>query len=387
MKPAVESLEERQLMSFVVGGSIGGLTLGGGAGTLNVGGAPQPLSNMSSVSDYFGNTDFFQINADYTVSYNTSSDPSGTWHNTGVPAASVSAGTSNSGLAVVGVIKRDQSVWVYNPGSVAWGIPAGWTNLNGKGLAISVTQGPEDASGLVYVIGTDSHLYVQDTEGHGWAALGTPTLSNGQHVTLDTISALSYWGSAGPASVCYATDNVGEVWKCTLNNPSSIQAGGIWTALGGPTAVQIAASFDADHKPIVYALSYNQFNNVSVFSNGGWTNLGEDALEISAGRSWGPSGVGPTRNTVYAVTDSHQVFVLDNSAYSDWTHVNTAGGPTWQPLGGNATAITAEATAAPGWLGNRVFESDANSYAYVYNNGWNNLLGTKMNPSYTPLNY
>ena len=394
-KPVVEALEERQLMSIVVGGGLGGLTLGGGTGSLSLVGQPQPLSNMSSVTDLFGHTYFFQINADQTVSFTSMSAPSGVWQITGVKAVSVSAGTDIGGNAVVGIIKPDQSVWVFDTdsldadnGALTGYRGATWTNLGGKALSISVTQGPQGASGLVYVIGTNYNLYVQDTGGHGWFGLGTPALSNNQHVSLDTISALSYRAPGGPyglvpASVCYATDNVGEVWQLTLNDTyPNDQYGGTWKLLGGPGAVQIAAGFNAYDEPIVYALGYNQFSNVSVF-DGGWTNLGGDALEISASRSWDGAD---SRNTVYAIIDSHQVSVLNNSAFTDWIHVNTATGPTWQSLGGYATAISAEAI-QPGQLFHGVFAEGANNYAYIYNNGWGSLFGQQMNQSYTPLNY
>jgi hypothetical protein len=375
LKPAVEALEERRLMSIVVGGL---------SGSLNVGGAPQPLSNMSSTTDAFFNTFFFQISADHTLSYTSSSVPNGTRADTGVQANSISAGTVD-GYAVVGVIKPDQSIWLYTPGEPFYSSSAQWTYLGGKALSIGVTN--DDRGGLgglgqVYVIGTDYNLYVQDSlSPHGWVCLGAPSL-NGQHVSLETISALAYTDNHyGDHSVCYAVDSVGDVWQCTLQDPYNLSrngtSGGIWSNLGGTNTVQIAASFDANHIPIVYALSYNQFNNVSVF-DGGWTNLGGDALEISAARS--DYSCTACHNTVFAIMDNHQVSVLNNSAFSDWTHVNTNYGPIWQSLGGYATAITAEAADV-------VYASDANNYAYVYNNGWVELSMRPMNPSYSPLSY
>jgi hypothetical protein len=377
-KPAVEALEERKLMSIVVGGGIGGI--GSRIGGTLPPGQPQPLSNMTSVIDYFGTTYFFQINADQTVSYNISSDPSGTWHNTGVQAISISAGTNATGDVVLGVIRPDQTIWLYNTGS-AWASDGGWTSLGGKALSISVTQNRPNDPGQVYVIGTNYNLYVQDSETpHGWDFLGTGLL-NGQHVSLETISALAYYFQ----SVCYATDSAGDVWQFTLQNPENLMvqgsSGGTWSYTGGTDAVQIAASFDGSGNPIVYALGYYQFNNVSVFDKG-WTSLGGDAVEISAGRTGGPYH---TSNIVYAIMDSHEVFVLNNSASPDWSNFNTSTGPTWQSLGGYATGITAEAT---WWYTNSgVFASNASYYAQVYNNGWNNLFGQQMSPSHEPLGY
>jgi hypothetical protein len=74
------------------------------------------------------------------------------------------------------------------------------------------------------------------------------------------------------------------------------------------------------------------------------------------------------------------------SAFTDWTHVNTATGPTWQSLGGYATAISAEAI-QPGQLFHGVFAEGPNNYAYIYNNGWGSLFGPQMNQSNPLLNY
>ena len=373
MKPVVEALEERRLMSIVVGG----LTK-----SLNLGGAPQPLSNMTSATDALFNTFFFQIGSDHTLSY-TSDQNRGQEH-TGVPALSISAGTAN-GYAVVGVIKPDQSIWLYTPGEPFYTSNQQWTCLGGKALSISVTnnaRGGLGGLGQVYVIGTDYNLYVQDSlYPRGWVCLGAPA-PNGQRVSLETISALAYTDNHfDDYSVCYALDSGGGVWECTLQDPVNLSRNGTsgetWSYLGGPNAVQIAASFDPNHNPIVYALTYNQFNNVSVF-DGGWTNLGGDALEISAARS--DYGCAACHNTVFAVMDNHQVSVFDNSAFSDWSHVNTSTGPTWQSLGGYAGAITAEAADV-------VYAANADNYASVYNNGWVSLQMPQMNPSYVPLNY
>ena len=71
------------------------IVVGGVATNLSVGGAPQPLSNMSSATDASFNTFYFQISADHTLSYTSSSVPNGTRAETGVQATSIKIGRAH----------------------------------------------------------------------------------------------------------------------------------------------------------------------------------------------------------------------------------------------------------------------------------------------------
>jgi hypothetical protein len=350
-----------------------------------LGAVQQQLSNMSSVRDFWGNTYFFQINSDQTVSYRSDHDSSGTWHNLGVKALSVSAGRDGSGSAVVYTIALDHSVSEYDTSSEFWG---GWKYLGGWAYSISGTQGSDGSPELLYAIGSNGQLYVNATDyNNGWVWLGSPVL-NGQHISLFTISALSYeHENALPQSVCYATDAAGDVWEFTLQDPYNPQQHGSWSSMLATNVIQIAASFNSNGDPIVYALSYANGYLGSVWVwDGGWHDLGGYALEISAGRDPGDGFAAPSlRNTFFEIGGNHRVYGYNNSFSSTW------GNGYWLELGGYATAITAEAVESlyPNSIDHifaDAFSNTGDHTAYDFYNGyWHGLLGYQLNPSATPI--
>jgi hypothetical protein len=341
---------------------------------------------MTSVRDFWGYTYFFQINSDQTVSYRSDHDPSGTWHNLGVKALSVSAGRDLSGSAVVYTIALDHSVSEYDTASASAGFYGpGWKYLGGWAYSISGTQGVESAEpGLVYAIGSNGQLYVDAADfNSGWVWLGSPVV-NGQRLnSLYTISALSYELQNAPAqSVCYATDGAGDVWEFTLQDPAYPQKGGSWSSMLATNVAQIAASFNSTGNPIVYALSYeNGYYGTVWVLDGGWHDLGGSALEISASRDPGIGyGGNNVRNTFFEIGADHSVWVYNNSGV-------TWGYGYWQDLGGHATALTAEAVASlyPNSI-DHLFADISDQRAYdFYGGSWHGLLGQQLNTSYTPL--
>jgi hypothetical protein len=373
MKPAVEALEERQLMSIVVGGGIGGVSLAG---------EPQQLSNMSSVTDSSGHTVLFEITPDQSLWYSTSP---GVWHQTTGKALSVSAGVDPGGAAVAYVIGTNHAVYEYSPTLDQW------NSLGGYAFSISATQGPAGfVPSLVYAIGSDAKLYVNDGV-TGWHNLGSPvgTSTNGELVTISTVN---YYSGSTVQSVCYATDQSGSLWLCTneIWNGGSPGMGGFgwipsysanWASTGGTNAIQIAAGYDYSDNPVVYSLTWD--HRVWVYDKGAWSSVGDKntyALEISAGRSWGAND--PSRNVVFAIGGNHSVYIYDNRADQTW-----ANSTTWQDLGGYATAITAEGVIDGHFVDNGVFANNYYGYVYVYQNGWDNLYGPQMHQSTTPLFY
>jgi hypothetical protein len=352
---------------------------------INLEAVQQQLSNMTSVRDYWGNTYFFQINSDQTVSYRSDNDPSGTWHNLGFKALSVSAGRDVGAAPVVYIIAQNHSVWEYDTGVPGFYGPE-WKYLGGWVYSISGTQGVESAEpGLLYVIGSNGQLYVNAPDfNSGWVGLGSPVLNNGQHVPLYTISALSYeHENAPPQSVCYATDAAGDVWKYSLQDPINPQKGGSWSSMLATNVVQIAASFNSNGDPIVYALSYENGYLGSVWVlDGGWHDLGGYALEISASRDPGIGyGANSLRNTFFEIGKNHNVYVYNDSGNSTW------GNGYWQDLGGYATALTAEAVESlyPNSI-DHIFADVSGQRASDFHNGsWQDLLGYQLNPSATPL--
>jgi hypothetical protein len=340
---------------------------------------------MTSVRDFCGNTYFFQINSDQTVSYRSDQDSSGTWHNLGVKALSVSAGRDGSGFAVVYTIALDHSVSEYHTASAIGSGGPYWNYLGGWAYSISGTQGSDGSPELLYAIGSNGQLYVNATDyNNGWVWLGSPVV-NGQHISLYTISALSYvHANALPQSVCYATDGAGDVWEFTLQDPYNPQDKGSWSSMLGTNDVQIAASFNSNGDPIVYALSVANGYLGSVWVlDGGWHDLGGYALEISASRSPYDGISNPLHNTFCEIGQNHNVYVYNNSGSSTW------GNGYWQDLGGYATAITAEAVQIPYPNTNSVdhiFADAPDHTAYDFYNGyWHGLLGYQLNPSATPI--
>jgi hypothetical protein len=337
---------------------------------------------MTSVRDFWDNTYFFQINSDQTVSYRSDRDSSGTWHNLGVKALSVSAGRDGSGSAVVYTIAQDHSVWEYDTSSEFWG---GWKYLGGWAYSISATQGSDGSPELLYAIGSTGQLYVNATDyNNGWVWLGSP-VNNGQHLNLYTISALSYeHENALPQSVCYATDGVGDVWEFTLQDPYNPQNRGSWSSMLATNVVQIAASFNTNGDPIVYALSYanDSWGHVWVL-DGGWHDLGGSALAISASRDPGDGYGNPLHNTFFVIGRNHDVVAYNNSGSSTW------GNGYWQDTGGYATAITAEAVQSlyPNSIDHIFADLPDNTAWDFYSGSWHRLLGYQLNPSYTPLAY
>jgi hypothetical protein len=378
-RPRVQALEERQLLS-----GFTGVTFGHPPPPVQLQGVqPQQLSNMSSVRDFYGCTYFFQMNSDQTVSYRSDNDPSGTWHNLGVKALSVSAGRDAGGDAVVYIIALDHSVAEYQTGSVWPGMDGpGWKNLGGWAYSISATQGWENEPGLLYAIGSTGHLYVNSTDFNtGWVWLGSPVV-NGQHInSLYTISALSDQPENAPArSVCYATDGAGDVYEFTLQDPTSLQKRGSWSSMLGTNVAQIAASFDSNGNPIVYALSYaNGYYGTVWVWDGSWHDLGGSALEISASRDRAPGTAGG-QNAFYEIAWDHSVRVYNNAGSMTW------GNGYWENLGGYATALTAEAAAVYPDSIDQLFADISDRSAYdCYGGSWHGLLGQQLNTSYTPL--
>jgi hypothetical protein len=405
-KPEFDTLEERQLLSgFTVGNivqtvspvslvgapqqpsNLSGFTVGNIAHTsppISLTGLPQQYSNMSSVTDASGRTVFFEITADQSVWYWTPSYQSNGWHNTGEKALSVSAGTDGVGNAAAFVIGTDHAVHEYLVATESW------ISLGGYALSISATQSPGFPN-IVYAIGSDSKLYATSGFG-GWTALGSPvgTSTNGE---LETISSIDYVGANGyPLSVCYATDSNGKVWQWTSLPMNGGGFGGVpggtWSSTGGANAIQIAAGYDYNANPVVYALSWD--HRVWVYDGGSWSSVGGTstyALEISAGRSWAANN--PSRNVVYAIGGNHSVYVFNNSANATWR--SSVG---WQDLGGYATAITAEAVHYTDYI-DGVFANDAYNNVYEYLPGlstssgsysyWAPLYGPQVHQSTTPL--
>jgi hypothetical protein len=364
-------------MSIVVGGGIGGVRLAGD---------PQQLANMSSVTDSSGHTVFFEITPDQRLWYSTQP---GVWCETAGHVLSVSAGTDN-GAAVAYVIGTNHAVYEYSPALDQW------KSLGGYALSISATQGPSGfVPSLVYAIGSDAKLYVNDGW-TGWHNLGSPvgTSTNGELVTLSTVDYLS--GST-VQSVCYATDQSGNVWQCTneIWNGGGGMGGlgwspaysGNWSSTGGTNAIQIGAGYDYHGNPLVYSLTWD--HRVWVYDGGSWSSVGGTntyALEISAGRSWGAND--PSRNIVYVIGGNHSVYVYNNSANSSW-----GSSIAWQDLGGYATAITAEAVNQADGI-DRVFANDSYDNVYEYLPGfrgtysyWAALYGPQMLQLTTPLFY
>jgi hypothetical protein len=396
-KPAVEGLEDRQLMSLTAGTIVSGANLGNlikpspqltsfKAGAVvsgisaNLGNlAPmqtipqQQFSHLTSVSDvYYGTVDF-EITADYSVWFfcatgDYAGQARGQWHNTGGYALSVSAGMSavkTLETAAVYVIGGDNMVWRFDSQGV-------WTQLGApKGLyALSISG--EDIipyGNQVYAIFSDSNLWVYSltpagsvgNPGPGWQCLGSPGYS------LATISVAAGQG------VVFATDIYGEVWE------NNVPANGSWTFTGGVNTVQIAASYDGTFTPMVYALTTD--HKVRAYEQGRWWDLNMYALEISAYRT----GDGSALNTVYAIGRDHAVYI----AHPNWTGSTT----TWQDLYNYVTAISAEAgvvQSGSSLTGYQVFATLQNNGPIEwasYNGpwGWAGLDGPDMMAQPTPL--
>jgi hypothetical protein len=400
-KPAVEALEERQLMSLTAAPLASSINLGNlaltqsspqlrsiGAGTLVSGVSANPgnfavmqpipqqqFSHLTSVSDdYYGTVDF-EITADYSVWFLCATgDYAGQardeWHSTGGYALSVSAGRSvvaARDTAAVYIIAGDHSVWRFDSQGV-------WTPLGNYALSISgADEGSDYPYGnQVYAIGRDSNLWVYQANWPSqpsWKSLGSPG-------NLATISA-----AAGQGAV-FATDIYGEVWE--YYNPNDPYSNGYWTFTGGLNTVQIAASYDGTSTPMVYALTTD--HEVRAYEQGRWWDLNMYALEISAFRV----GEGGASNTVYAIGADHSAYL----AHPNWTGATTI----WQNLDNYVTAISAEAgVVQPGGSitgsslsGYQVFAT-GQTYSAVewasYNGawGWAGLFGPDMLAQPTPL--
>jgi hypothetical protein len=210
----------------------------------------------------------------------------GGFTNLGGYAKQVSAGLDAFNKPEVYAIGADNAVWV-NKGS-------GWVSLGGYVKEISAT-----INNIVYAIGTDDAVYF--THGGpfatGFVRLGgyAKQISAGAN-----FEGTPYVYIIGEDDAVY--ENTGE--------PNS------WIALGG-YAKQISAAMNG----AVYAIGGD--NAVYVNSGGGWSDLGGDVKQISAG-------------LVSAFPQSHpDVFAigLNDGLWSDT-------GPGWVNLGGYVTEVS-----------------------------------------------
>jgi hypothetical protein len=365
-RPALEALEDRlALTTFATTGLIS--SVNNTTGLISTLGlySQQPLSNLSSVTAFNG-TFYFEIGPQNVISYTNNGGQ--TWQSTGLQGISISAGVDGVGDADVYLITLDHSVWMYDTHSNQA------SDLGGYAKAISAVQGPVSSVhpdiSLVFAIGSNNQLYVNGEGGNGstWKALLAPNASwitssgtNSPGTPLVTISAVGATGLPGGDNTvfCYATDSSGDIYDYVNGEALSgwNWATGIWFDTGGRNAVQIAASYDASHNPIVFALT----TDTKVwegwrggFGGWNWTALGSGFVEISANRS---ATASTAADTVYAIaSSSHNLHVLSVGS--------------GQNLGGSWTAVTAE--------GGTAFATDTSFDPWVYASVWRDMHGPQI---------